>query len=85
MSTLERNVEESLSSAESIGWLRAYLQGILDSGEVSSEVLEDILRRVHERALAEGREEAADLALDGLDLLTGWHGPGMGIDRRKSA
>lgn len=85
MSTLERTVHEAVSNAEDIRWLRGYLQGILDSGQLSPDQLEAVLRRVSERCLAAGREDAADLALDGLDLLTGWHGPGMGLTAREPA
>lgn len=85
MSTLERNVHEAVSNAEDIRWLRGYLQGVLDSGQVPPDKLEVILRHVYERALETGREDAADLALDGLDLLTGWHGPGMGVSVREPA
>jgi hypothetical protein len=85
VTTLERNVHQALSAAEGIRWFRGYLQGILDSGEVPPEMLETALRAVYERFRAEGREDLADLALDGLDLLTGWHGPGMGIAERTPA
>jgi hypothetical protein len=40
------------------------------------------LRVVHERLHELGFEPGADLALDGLDLLTGWCGPGMGLTER---
>jgi hypothetical protein len=32
-----------------------------------------------------GNERAADIALDGLDLLTGWCGPGMEIPEQQLA
>lgn len=84
MTTLERNVHEAMSSAKDIRWLRGYLQGLLDSGE-TPESLEPILKTVYEEFRNEKDEAAADLVLDGLDLLTGWHGPGMGVTERKSA
>lgn len=85
MTTLERNVHEALNSAEDIRWFRGYLQGLLDSGKVTSDELEVLLRACYEEVLKRGEEEVADLILDGLDFLTGWHGPGMGISERKSA
>jgi hypothetical protein len=85
MSTLERKVNEAVSTAEDIRWLRGYLQGLLDSEQISAAALEDVLRRIYERCLANDREDAADLVLDGLDLLTGWHGPGMGLTVREPA
>lgn len=85
MTTLERNVHEALSSADDIRWFRGYLQGLLDSGEVTSDELEEILKRVYEQFRDKGNEAVADLILDGLDLLTGWCGPGMGITQRKTA
>jgi hypothetical protein len=77
MTTIER-VEEAVSSAEDIRWLRGYLQGQLDAG-VRPELLEDACKHAHERLVHLGREDAADAVLDALDLLTGWHGPGMGV------
>jgi hypothetical protein len=85
MTILERNIHETLRSAEGIRWFRAYQQGILASGEFTPDQLQAVLRRVYNKCLEEGREDLADLALDGLDLLTGWHGPGMGIAERESA
>jgi hypothetical protein len=85
MTTLEHNVHEAFADAEDIRWIRGYLRGLLDSGKVTSDELEGMLKIVYEEALKKGNEPVADLILDGMDLLTGWHGPGMGISDRKSA
>jgi len=85
MTTLERNIHQALRSAEGIRWFRAYLQGILASGELTPDQLEEVLKHVHKKCIDEGREDLGDLTLDGLDLLTGWHGPGMGLAERESA
>ncbi len=85
MTTLERNIEKSVTAAEDIRWFRGYLQGLLDSGKISRPELEVILRALYERFRDSGQERLADLMLDGLDLLTGWHGPDMGVRARKSA
>jgi hypothetical protein len=85
MTILERNIHEDLSSADDIRWFRGYLQGLLASGELTPDQLEQVLKRVYEKFRDEGREELADLTLDGLDFLTGWSGPGMGIGERESA
>jgi hypothetical protein len=86
MTTLERNLEETLSSAEDIRFFRGYLQGLLDSGKIAPDRLEVILRRVYERLRDAGDEgEMTDLVLDGLDFLTGWCGPGMSVVKRESA
>jgi hypothetical protein len=85
VTTLERNVGKTLSSAEDIRWFRGYLQGILDSGETSRDELEELLRRVYDQFRDSDQDEVADLILDGLDLLTGWCGPGMGFAERDPA
>jgi hypothetical protein len=84
VTTLERNFERSVASAEGIRWLRGYLQGLLDNGEDPAFLCE-ILKRAREKSAAQGRDDIADLMLDGIDLLTGWHGPGMGVEQRKTA
>jgi hypothetical protein len=85
MTVLERNVEEALRSAEDMRWMRGYLEGVLAAGELDRQTLIDILQEIHDRFREEGEERAADLVLDGLDLLTGWHGPGMGVPDRQPA
>jgi hypothetical protein len=85
VSVLERNIHASVASAEDLRWFRGYLQGILDSGDVAPEELRAVLTRVHKRFRDTGEEAAADLALDGLDFLTGWSGPGMRIEKRETA
>jgi hypothetical protein len=77
MTTLER-VQEAVSSADDIRWLRGYLQGYLDSGR-SAATLAKALKRAAVKLREVGDEETADLVLDGLDLLAGWCGPGMGL------
>lgn len=47
--------------------------------------LEEVLTRMYERLIASGDDELADLALDGLDLLTGWCGPDMGLSEPQAA
>jgi hypothetical protein len=83
MTTLERNVEEALTSADDIRWIRGYLRGLLDAG-IPRETLEEMLQGIYVRNRDEGSEAVADLVLDGLDLLAGWCGPGLGI-RESSA
>jgi hypothetical protein len=83
--TLARNIEGAVRHADGLRWFRGYLSGLLDSETVSREELEGLLAAVHERLLAAGEEDGADLVLDGLDLLTGWCGPGMGIPDRQTA
>ena len=84
MTTLERNIEDAARSAEDLRWFRGYLRGLLDAG-VERELLEEVLKRVCLRFRKTGNEQAADLALDGLDLLTGWCGPGMEIPDPQTA
>lgn len=79
MTVLERNVEQALRSAEDLRWLRGFLAGILASGDVDRDTLIDLLQHTHDRFRHQGQEHAADMVLDGLDLLTEWCGPGMGI------
>lgn len=83
MTTLERNVEDRFRSATDLQWLRAYLTGLLD-GDVDREDLEIVLRHVHEHFRDVADERSADLVLDGLDLVTGWCGPGMEIPAQGS-
>ncbi|HEX4520595.1 MAG TPA: hypothetical protein VH063_13525 [Gaiellaceae bacterium] len=78
MSTLELTVERAVASAEDIRWVRGYLQGLVDGG-LEREQLEHVLEHVYEHLRDAGNQSAADLALDGLDFLTGWCGPGMEI------
>lgn len=78
MTTLERTVQESFLSADDIRWIHGYLRGMLDSGQ-DREQLELILEHVHRHFQQEGQDRLADLALEGLDLLTAWCGPGMEI------
>jgi hypothetical protein len=37
----------------------------------------------NEESRCSGEDEVADLVLDGLDFLTGWHGPNLGIATRR--
>jgi hypothetical protein len=82
MSTLERNIAESIASADDVRWFRGYLQGVLDAGDTTAAELQRILRAVYEESRMSGEDEVADLVLDGLDFLTGWHGPNLGIAAR---
>ena len=75
MTVLEHHVEAAAAAAEDLRWFGGYLQGLLDAGTTKAQ-LERVLHRVHEH-LVDRDERAADLVLDGLDLLTGWCGPGM--------
>lgn len=84
MTTLERNLEVTFSSAEDLRWIHAYLRGILDAG-TPPDVLEPLLQRVYEHFLEDGREDLADLVLDGLDFLTGWCGPELGLVEHDAA
>lgn len=85
MTVLERNVEEALRSAEDLRWMRGYLEGVLAAGQLDRAMLIDILQEIHDRFRKQGNDHAADMVLDGLDLLTGWHGPGMGVPDRQPA
>jgi hypothetical protein len=78
MTVLERNVEMAVTSAEGLRWFRGYLRGLLDGG-LTPDQLERVLRVVYEHLRDSGQEQAADLVLDGLDLVTGWCGPGMAL------
>jgi len=77
MTVIER-VEEAVAAAEDIKFLRGYLQGHLDAG-LNPDLLAEALRRSYEHLREEGNEDAADLVLDGLDLLTAWCGPELGL------
>jgi len=81
MTVIERVQHEAMAAANAadIRSLRAYLQGLLDSESIPPETLEAALRLCYEQLRDEGNEEAADLILDGLDLLTAWCGPGQGL------
>jgi hypothetical protein len=83
MTVLERNVEQAVGSAEDIRWFGGYLRGLIDSG-VKRSVLEATLKRVYLSFRDDGDERSADLVLDGLDLVTGWCGPGMAIPDRQT-
>jgi hypothetical protein len=85
MTVLERNVEEALHSAEDLRWMRGYLAGLLAAGDLDRDALIAILQEIHDRFRARGEDGAADMVLDGLDLLTDWVGPGMGIPESQSA
>lgn len=84
MTTLERNIEAAFRSADDFRWVRGYLRGVLDAEpEMDPAMLAEVLRRVYEQFRVSGNERAADIALDGLDVLTGWCGPGMEIPERQ--
>lgn len=78
---LERNVERAVQHAQGVRELRSYLQGLIDGGQLTPEELEVALRAVYEQFRSRGNETAADLTLDGLDLVSGWCGPGMGVGK----
>ena len=84
MTTVERHIIGALEAAEDIRWLRGYLRGLLDA-DVSWDVLERSLKRGYDAAQTAGDERVADLMLDGLDMLTGWCGPGMDLSDRRTA
>ena len=67
-----------MRSAVDLSWLGGYLRGLLDAG-VKQDMLERALQHVYETFCEQEDERLADLMLDGLDLLTGWCGPGMEI------
>ena len=80
MTVLERHVETAAEAAEDLRWFRWYLQGLLDAGTTKTE-LERALRHVHEHLTdREDGEKAADLVLDGLDILVGWCAPHMRLN-----
>jgi hypothetical protein len=78
---LERNVERAVLHARGVRELRSYLQGLIDGGQLTPEELEVVLRAVYELFRSHGNDTAADLTLDGLDLVSGWCGPGMGVSK----
>ena len=78
MTVAEQNIHNAVMSAESLGWLAAYLKGVVDSGFAVTDLVA-VLERVYSALRDSGNEAAADLVLDGLDLLTGWCGPGQRI------
>ena len=80
MTVIERVQHEAIAAAnaDDIRRLRGYLQGLLDAG-LDPEALGLALRDVYETLRDQGNEDAADLILDGLDLLTGWCGPELGL------
>lgn len=71
----EQNIHEAVASAESLQWLGAYLKGVLDGGFASAD-LTAVLEQAYVQLRECGNVGAADLVLDGLDLLSGWCGPG---------
>lgn len=83
MTVLERNIEEHLA-AEDVGSLHAYLRGLLDGGLARPD-LEHALEGLHKHFQQRGDERLADLALDGLDLVTGWCAPGRAISKPHAA
>jgi hypothetical protein len=78
VTVLERYIEDAARSAENLELFVPYLRGLLDAGRPRTELAE-MLQRVYEDLLTNSHDEAADLVLDGLDVLTGWCGPGMEI------
>lgn len=82
MTAVELNVQarmESLhESAELGGTLAAYLQGLLDAG-IEHDQLEASVGRVAASLRAAGKDEAAEIALLCLDLLSGWCAPALGV------
>jgi hypothetical protein len=85
MTVLERNVEQALRSAADLRWMRGYLAGLLAAGDLDRDTLIEILQTIHDRFRARGDDHAADMVLDGLDLLTDWCGPEMGIPESQTA
>lgn len=79
MTTLQRNVHDAFCSAEDLRWIHSYLRGLLDAG-TPPEVVEHILRAVGDDFREAGRDDLADLVLDGLDFLTGWCGPDLSLE-----
>ncbi len=75
MTVLEKNIHDAAMNADDLGFFRGYLRGLLDSERLSSGDLQTVLKVVYEDLHEQGDEAAADLVLDGLDLLTGWSGP----------
>ena len=78
MTVAEQNINDAVMAAESLAWLAAYLQGVVDSGFAVADLI-GVLGRASLVLRERENEAAADLVLDGLDLLTGWCGPGHQI------
>lgn len=78
MTVAEQSIHDAVASAQSIGWLAAYLQGVVDTGFPVPELIA-LLEQARGQLLESGNETAEDLVLDGLDLVTGWCGPGRQI------
>ena len=84
MTLLEKNIENAVRSAEDLRWFRGYLRGLLDGGDLTPQQLEEVLKVVYLHLRDQGSDAAADLVLDGLDLATGWCGPGMSLAGQNS-
>ncbi len=78
MTVAEQSIHDAIASAESLGWLAAYLQGVVDTGFPVPDLIA-LLEQVRVHLQESGNETAEDLVLDGLDLLAGWCGPGRQI------
>ena len=78
MTVAEQNIHDAVIAAGDLDWLRAYLQGVVDSGfPVASLVA--LLERTSLELRADGNDTAEELLLEGLDLLTGFCAPGRQI------
>ena len=78
MTVAEQSIHDAVASAEGFGWLAAYLQGVVDTGFPVPDLIA-LLEQVRSHLQRSGNETAEDLVLAGLDLLTGWCGPGQQI------
>ena len=74
----EQNIHDAVITAGDLEWLRAYLQGVVDSG-FSLPGLVALLEATSLELRAEGNDAGEALLLDGLDLLTGFCAPGRQI------
>jgi hypothetical protein len=86
MTPLEQRVHDAVVSNDVDGLraLRDLIRCTAGSG-VDLDLITQALTHVYDDCLRAGDESAADLALDGLDLLTGWASPGTKIRPRTSA
>lgn len=84
MSILEHNLEVAATSADDLQWFRGYLRGLLDGG-LEQSLLESVMETVYKHLRDDGNARAADLVLDGLDLVTEWCGPHMGVHESSPA